>query len=63
MRLENGSNEKIQVRVLDIKGAIIKNFEVDLSTFEVNIHDFEKGVYILEIKTNNQISRKRLVKK
>ena len=56
------SAQNINLEVLDIRGRLMKTFQKEEANFSINISDLEKGVYILQIKTERNNWVKRLVK-
>lgn len=61
------NNENIgikQIRVFDISGKIIKSsFFNNDNEVQININDFDNGIYLLQINTQNGIFIEKLIKK
>ena len=57
LNVQSPFNETATIKVFDLKGSEIKNNQVlltgGLSTFKVDISNYEKGIYILEIASEN----------
>ena len=51
------------VNIYDIKGSIVKSMSINTALFTVNLNDYEGGMYILEIKSDENIVRKQLIKR
>jgi hypothetical protein len=60
--LNTNFKDSYTVKVYDIKGSIVKQFQKNDSEFVVQLRDFESGMYILEITTSNDVFRKSLIK-
>ncbi len=66
VKLEEAWTGEISIKLLDKEGEIVKWTTIDKSTpFDqliMKVDDLPKGAYILQIKKNNQIALKRIVK-
>jgi hypothetical protein len=58
--LNDNSNKTL--KLYDMKGSIVKVVESSSKSIEIDLNQYENGMYILEIATNNGVIRKQLLK-
>jgi hypothetical protein len=50
-----------EVQVFNIQGQLLKSFNTKLASFDINLEDFDAGIYIVSVKTEDgKMSRKFL---
>jgi len=57
-----GSNLR-QLEIYDLRGSLIKQFNVSSDKFQVPVSDLKSGMYLIKISTNQNNSVKRFVKR
>jgi len=59
----NFGNENVkQIKLLDLKGRVIYQTEQINKTMSINLSDIKKGMYVLQIKTDNNILTQKIIK-
>lgn len=58
IKISNASNAKL-IRIFDMNGRLIK----ETTSTEIDIQNFEKGQYILNIHSGNEIISRKFIKK
>jgi hypothetical protein len=60
VNIKVNNNELSKISVIDISGKILKteNFNKNI---KIETKEFEKGIYIFKIETNNEVITKRIV--
>ncbi len=61
------SNELVSVKnieITDITGKIIINYQfaIDNSQFDINLSDFESGIYLIKIQTDKEVFTTKIIK-
>ena len=60
--ISNSNNQNYTYSVFDIKGDLVKEFVSSKSNIILDIHYLEDGIYILEIKSDDVLFKKQLIK-
>jgi len=60
--IESGEEGKKYYRFLDMKGAILLNGNFNESIHHLNIENFPKGIYLLELETSQKVISKEIIK-
>jgi hypothetical protein len=58
--LTNNANKTL--KLYDMKGSLVKEFISSNKSIQIDLNQFENGMYILEIYTDNSLTRKQLLK-
>lgn len=62
IELENPNKEKFFIAIYDIQGKQVWKGETSNSTLDIDVSNLSKGVYVLELKNSEVLSRKKIVK-
>jgi len=59
----SGNNVKANIKIENINGKVILNKSINSNSADINLSEYAAGIYIVEVEINNNIIRKRIVKK
>jgi len=61
--IELNVDQNFIVNIYDLKGSLVKSYNMNSPQFIIDLKDFESGMYILEINLDYGVIRKQLIKK
>ena len=51
-----------EIKVMNVLGEVVKEMKVNNETIEVDLSNYGKGIYFIEVKSEKGIQRKKFVK-
>ncbi|RIA08957.1 putative secreted protein (Por secretion system target) [Flavobacteriaceae bacterium MAR_2010_72] len=59
--VDTKTNFTERIKLIDLNGKVIKTFEVDTNLNKIDVSNFAKGTYILQIKTDKGLLNKKII--
>ena len=54
--------ENLKAQIFDLNGALVKSYSLDINKSEINISELESGIYILNLRSDDESIVKRFIK-
>ena len=62
LNIDLGNTQPLNIKITSLKGDVLyANTHMSDSVFKIDLHEFENGLYILWIKTENQVYSKKII--
>jgi hypothetical protein len=58
----SSGQQLLNIRLLNLEGKLIKSAKPMTANFDLDMSSLPKGIYILELKTQSEITKKRIEK-
>jgi hypothetical protein len=63
LTIQSKDNTPISIRIFDVSGKLIKSESSNATLTNIEVDEFTSGLYFLEIKSENQITQTKFIKK
>lgn len=62
LNIHAGSMEIHRVEISSISGQILQSFNMDQTTFQLNLSYFQKGIYVITIQSQDFVTTRKIIK-
>ncbi|MAY83482.1 MAG: hypothetical protein CMP59_05040 [Flavobacteriales bacterium] len=61
LSVENKSGEVIQLRILDLKGSLLNEFQVNSGTNSINLGDLKNSIYLIQFQSEKGVYAEKVL--